>query len=65
LGYDFNTVELALRNVLHYAIDFCNPSPDAEVSSVREKNFECVVDTTATYAIEKAKDHKDRIDNLT
>jgi hypothetical protein len=25
LGYDFNTVELAVRNGVPYAIDFCNP----------------------------------------
>ena len=29
-GYDFNTVELALRDGVPYAIDFCNPAPDAE-----------------------------------
>jgi glutathione synthase/RimK-type ligase-like ATP-grasp enzyme len=34
LGYDFNTVELALRDGVPYAIDFCNPAPDAEVTSV-------------------------------
>ena len=33
LGYDFNTVELALRDGVPYAIDFCNPAPDAEISS--------------------------------
>ncbi|HPZ89035.1 MAG TPA: hypothetical protein PLQ32_13075, partial [Flavihumibacter sp.] len=27
LGYDFNTVELALRDGVPYAIDFCNPAP--------------------------------------
>ncbi len=30
LGYDFNTVELAVRDGVPYAIDFCNPAPDAE-----------------------------------
>ena len=34
LGYDFNTVELALRNGVPYAIDFCNPAPDADIASV-------------------------------
>jgi glutathione synthase/RimK-type ligase-like ATP-grasp enzyme len=26
LGYDFNTVELAIRDGIPYAIDFCNPA---------------------------------------
>jgi hypothetical protein len=54
LGYDFNTVELALRNGVPYAIDFCNPAPDAERTSVGEENFEWVVETAANYAIEIA-----------
>jgi hypothetical protein len=65
LGYDFNTVELALRDGVPYAIDFCNPAPDAEVTSVGEENFEWVVETAANYAIEKARSQKDGKDNLT
>lgn len=65
LGYDFNTVELALRNGIPYAIDFCNPAPDAEIKSVGEQNFAWVVETAATYAIEKALSHKPGKDNLT
>ena len=40
LGYDFNTVELAVRDGVPYAIDFCNPAPDAERTSVGDENFE-------------------------
>ena len=65
LGYDFNTVELAVRDGIPYAIDFCNPSPDAEKSSVGEENFEWVVETAANYAIEKALENKSGKDNLT
>jgi glutathione synthase/RimK-type ligase-like ATP-grasp enzyme len=65
LGYDFNTVELAVRDNVPYAIDFCNPAPDAERTSVGEENFEWVVETAATYAIEKALENKDGADNLT
>ena len=65
LGYDFNTVELALRDGVPYAIDFCNPAPDAEVKSVGQENFDWVVETAATYAIEKAQEHKEDMDNLT
>ncbi|MEO8568446.1 MAG: hypothetical protein ABI419_04910, partial [Ginsengibacter sp.] len=50
LGYDFNTVELALRDGVPYAIDFCNPAPDAEITSVGEENFNWVVETAANYA---------------
>lgn len=65
LGYDFNTVELAVRNGIPYAIDFCNPAPDAERTSVGEENFEWVVETAASYAIERAAQYKQGVDNLT
>ncbi|MES1225635.1 MAG: hypothetical protein ABUT20_59700 [Bacteroidota bacterium] len=65
LGYDFNTVELALRNGIPYAIDFCNPAPDADLASVGEENFEWVVETAANFAIEKATSYKAGKDNLT
>jgi glutathione synthase/RimK-type ligase-like ATP-grasp enzyme len=65
LGYDFNTVELAVRDGVPYAIDFCNPAPDAERTSVGEENFEWVVETAANYAIERALAQKDNQDNLT
>lgn len=58
LGYDFNTVELAVRDGIPYAIDFGNPAPDAERTSVGEENFEWVVETAANYAIETAMNHK-------
>lgn len=65
LGYDFNTVELAVRDNVPYAIDFCNPAPDAEVKSVGQENFDWVVETAANFAIEKAQQHKPNEDNLT
>jgi glutathione synthase/RimK-type ligase-like ATP-grasp enzyme len=65
LGYDFNTVELAIRDNVPYAIDFCNPAPDAEIKSVGEENFAWVVETAANYAIEKAIAHRPDTDNLT
>jgi len=65
LGYDFNTVELAVRDGVPYAIDFCNPAPDAEITSVGEENFEWVVETAANFAIKKAQDLKEGKDNLT
>ncbi len=65
LGYDFNTVELALKDGIPYAIDFCNPAPDAERVSVGEENFNWVVETAAIYAIERALEAKEGLDNLT
>ncbi len=65
LGYDFNTVELALRDGVPYAIDFGNPAPDADRTGVGEENFEWVVETAANYAIERAQSQQDGIDNLT
>ena len=65
LGYDFNTVELAVRDGVPYAIDFCNPAPDAERTSVGDENFEWVVETAANYAIEKAQSIVEGADNLT
>jgi hypothetical protein len=64
LGYEFNTVELAIRDGVPYAIDFCNPAPDADLKSVGEENFEWVVETAANYAIQLAKKSNKEIDNL-
>jgi len=58
LGYDFNTVELAVREGIPYAIDFCNPAPDADLNSVGNENFEWIVETAAQMAIRRAKAHK-------
>jgi len=65
LGYDFNTVEFAVRDGIPYAIDFCNPAPDAEVTSVGEENYEWIVENAALMAIDKAKKHKAGQMNLT
>jgi hypothetical protein len=65
LGYDFNTVEFAVRDGIPYAIDFGNPAPDAELTSVGKENFEWVVEEAAKMAIEYAKNHKDGQMNLT
>jgi len=65
LGYDFNTVEFAVRDGIPYAIDFCNPAPDADIASVGQENFDWVVETAANYAIERARAQKAGQDNLT
>ncbi|MBN3583425.1 hypothetical protein JYB64_13585 [Algoriphagus aestuarii] len=65
LGYDFNTVEFAVRDGIPYAIDFGNPAPDADVNSVGQENFEWVVEEAAKMAIAYAKAQKPGKMNLT
>lgn len=65
LGYDFNTVEFAVKEGIPYAIDFCNPAPDAELTSVGEANFDWIVRNAAEMAIEYAGKHKAGQMNLT
>lgn len=59
LGYDLNTVELAIRDGIPYAIDFCNPAPDADLKSVGQENFDWVVNTMSQFLIEKANNHQE------
>ncbi|MBL7861480.1 MAG: hypothetical protein JNJ65_09980 [Cyclobacteriaceae bacterium] len=65
LGYDFNTVEMAVRNGVPYAIDFCNPAPDADVNSVGQENFDWVVEHASRMAVERAQAQRPGKDNLT
>ncbi len=65
LGYDFNTVEMAVRDGIPYAIDFCNPAPDADIHSVGEENFVWIVENAANMAIRRALIHKPGKNNLT
>jgi len=55
LGYDFNTVEFAMRDGIPYAIDFMNPAPDADIWSVTEPYFNWVVDAVAGMLVDYAK----------
>ena len=65
LGYDFNTVEFAVRDGVPYAIDFCNPAPDADVHSIGEDNFAWIVEAAATMALRKAETFVEGRNNLT
>lgn len=65
LGYDFNTVEFAVRDGVPYAIDFGNPAPDADINSVGQANFDWVVEEAAKMAIAYAKAQKPGQVNLT
>ncbi len=54
LGYDLNTVEFAVEKGVPYAIDFLNPAPDAEVTSVGQENFDWIVNAVAEMAVRLA-----------
>jgi len=47
-----------------YAIDFCNPAPDADVHSIGEDNFAWIVEAAAEMAIRKARAQIEGGDNL-
>ena len=64
LGYDLNTVEFAVEGGIPYAIDFMNPAPDAEVTSVGQQNFEWIVDAVADLAIKKAQSGTNPVQEL-
>lgn len=64
LGYDFNTVEFAIRDGVPYAIDFCNPAPDADINSVGQENFEWIVQAASAMAVRRAKAHAPGRNNL-
>ncbi len=58
LGYDMNTVELAIRDGVPYAIDFMNPAPDADYHSVGADNFDWVLRTTAAFLVKMARSER-------
>jgi glutathione synthase/RimK-type ligase-like ATP-grasp enzyme len=55
LGYDMNTVEFAIREHTPYAIDFTNPAPDAELTSVGRRNFDWMVSNMAETLIDRVR----------
>src|SRR2546429_3696760 len=54
LGYDLNTVEFAVEGGVPYAIDFLNPAPDAEITSVGQENFDWIVNAVSEMAVKMA-----------
>ncbi len=53
LGYDFDTLEFAVRDGVPYAIDFLNPAPDADPASVGDENFRWVLEHAARWLMER------------
>ena len=64
LGYDLNTVEFAVEDGVPYAIDFMNPAPDAEITSVGQANFDWIVNAVAEMAVKKAQSDADPVPEL-
>ncbi len=57
LGYDMDTVEFAIRDGVPVAIDFLNPAPDFDSFSIKQSNFEWVIETMADLVIGYAQGH--------
>jgi glutathione synthase/RimK-type ligase-like ATP-grasp enzyme len=55
LGYDIDTVELALRDGDLYAIDFLNPAPDFDNFSIKEAGFAWVLDKVSDLVLAYAR----------
>ncbi|HLQ62724.1 MAG TPA: hypothetical protein VK131_12765 [Candidatus Acidoferrales bacterium] len=51
LGYDMDTVEFAVRGGTLYAIDFLNPAPDFDSFSIKEDNFNWVLEKMSDLVI--------------
>jgi len=64
LGYDLNTVEFAVEGGIPYAIDFMNPAPDAEITSVGHANFDWIVNAAAEMAVKKALSNEKPYDEM-
>jgi glutathione synthase/RimK-type ligase-like ATP-grasp enzyme len=54
LGYDMNTVELAIRDGVPYAIDFMNSAPDFDITSLGPSHFAWTVEKMADLVIRLA-----------
>ena len=52
LGYDFDTLEFAVRDGVPIAIDFMNPAPDCDLFSIGEENFAWVLKNAADVLID-------------
>ncbi len=55
---------MAVRDGIPYAIDFCNPAPDADVNSIGEDNFDVDRRGGGQHGDPPAQAHVDGGDNL-
>lgn len=56
LGYEMNTVELAISEGVPYAIDFMNSAPDLDLSSLGDEHFAWVVSAMADLVVRLARE---------
>ncbi len=54
LGFDFNAVEIAVKDGEIYVMDCLNPTPNADREFLKDNNFEWLTEITANYLAEKA-----------
>jgi glutathione synthase/RimK-type ligase-like ATP-grasp enzyme len=54
LGYDMNTVEMAVQDGVPYAIDFMNSAPDLDIASLGQEHFRWAVEKMADLVIRLA-----------
>ena len=57
--------KICMRYGVPYAVDFCDPAPDANIQSVQPDDFEWIVEATANMAIHRAQAHREGLNNLT
>ena len=62
LGYDMCSLEFAVRDGIPYAIDFMNPAPDMDISSLTPHYFDWVLKGMADLVIRLAKENTTRRD---
>jgi hypothetical protein len=55
LGYDMDTVEFAVKDGVLYAIDFLNPAPDFDNFSIKERNFDWVLERMSDLVLRYAR----------
>jgi hypothetical protein len=55
LGYDMDTVEFAVKDDTLYAIDFLNPAPDFDNFSIKEQNFQWVLEKMTDLVLKYAR----------
>lgn len=55
LGFDFNALEIAVKNNSPIVMDFLNNAPNADINIIYENNFNWLVDKTAELLIEYAE----------
>jgi hypothetical protein len=61
LGYDMCSAEFAVRDGVHYAIDFMNPAPDMDINSLTPTCFSWAVTKMADLAIDLATNPRPQI----